>query len=63
VADAVINTASYLTDFQEGRKDAPPKPEDINTRTNPIRTQINNFINSTPVRQFVSNYGYGNGEW
>jgi hypothetical protein len=63
VANAVIDSASYLTDFQEGRKDAPPKPEDINTRTNPIRTGVNNFINSAPVRNFVSNYGYGGGVW
>jgi hypothetical protein len=63
VANAVIDTASYLTDFQEGRKDSPPKPEDINTRTNPLGTGVNNFINSAPVRNFVSNYGCGGGVW
>jgi hypothetical protein len=61
VATGVVETASYLTDFQEGRKDAPPKPVDINNRTNPIGSGVNNFINSTPVRQFVSNFGYGGG--
>jgi hypothetical protein len=25
----VIDTASYFTDLQEGRKDEPPKPTDI----------------------------------
>jgi hypothetical protein len=39
----------------------PPKPADINNRTNPIGSGINNFINSTPVRNFVSNFGYGGG--
>jgi hypothetical protein len=63
VANAVIDTASYLTDFQEGRKDAQSKPADINTRTNPIETRVNNFINSTPVKNFFSNYGYGGGVW
>jgi hypothetical protein len=58
-ANVVIDTASYLTDLQEGRKDVPPKPADINNRTNPIGTGVNNFINSNPVRNFVSNFGYG----
>jgi hypothetical protein len=60
-ANSVVYTASYLTDLQEGRKDPPPKPADINNRTNPIGTGVNNFINSTPVRNFVSNFGYGSG--
>jgi hypothetical protein len=59
IATGVVETASYLTDFQEGRKDAPPKPADINNRTNPIGSGVNNFINSTPVRNFVNNFGYG----
>jgi hypothetical protein len=57
VANAVIDTANYFTDLQEGRKDAPPKPADINIRTNPILTGVNNFINSTLVKIFFSNYG------
>jgi hypothetical protein len=28
-ANLVVETASYLTDLQEGRRDAPPKPADI----------------------------------
>jgi hypothetical protein len=52
-ANIVVDTASYLTDLQEGRRDAPPKPADINSRTNPIGEGVNNFINS-------SNFGYGN---
>jgi hypothetical protein len=62
-ANVVIDTASYLTDLQEGRRDAHPKPADINNRTNPIGSSVNNVINSTPVRNFVSNFGYGPGVW
>jgi hypothetical protein len=58
-SNLVVDTASYLRDFQEGRKDAPPKPADINSRTNLIRDGVNIIINSTLVRNFVSNFGYG----
>jgi hypothetical protein len=61
VVNLVVDTASYLTDLQEGRRDAPPKPADINSRTNPIGDGVNKVINSTPVRQFISNFEYGNG--
>jgi hypothetical protein len=61
IATGVVETASYLTDFQEGRKDAPSKPADVNNRTNPVGSGVNNFINSTPVRNFVSNFGHGGG--
>jgi hypothetical protein len=60
-ANLVVDITSYLTDLQEGRRDAPPKLTDINSRTNPIGTGVNNFINSTLVRQFIFNFGYGNG--
>jgi hypothetical protein len=60
-ANLVVETASYLTDLQEGRRDVPPKPADINSRTNPIGDGVNKVINSTPVRNFVSNFGYGGG--
>jgi hypothetical protein len=60
-ANLVVDTSSYLTDLQEGRRDAPPKPADINSRTNPIGDGLNKIINSTLVRNFVSNFGYGNG--
>jgi hypothetical protein len=59
----VVETASCLTDLQEGRRDASPKPADINSRTNPIGDGVNKIINSTRVRQFVSNFGFGNGVW
>jgi hypothetical protein len=52
----LVDTASYLTDLQEGRRDAPPKPADINSRTSPIGDGVNKIINSTPLRNFVSNF-------
>jgi hypothetical protein len=36
VANGVIDTASYLTDVVEGKKDAPPMPADVNARSNPV---------------------------
>jgi hypothetical protein len=60
-SNLVVDTASYLTDLQEGRRDAPPKPADINSRTNPIGDGVNKIINSTLVRNFVSNFEYGGG--
>jgi hypothetical protein len=61
IENAVIDTVSYFTDLQEGRKDAPPKPADVNTRTNPIGTGVNEVINSAPFKNYYSNYGYGYG--
>jgi hypothetical protein len=34
IANTIIDTASYLTDFQEGRKDTQPKP---------VRNFVSNF--------------------
>jgi hypothetical protein len=44
-ANAVIDTASYLTDVVEGRKDAPPLPADVNSRTNPAGGGLNKTVN------------------
>jgi hypothetical protein len=61
-ANVVIDTANYLTDFSEGRRNAQPKPTDINNKTNPmIGSGVYEVINSTPVRNFVNNFGYGSG--
>jgi hypothetical protein len=56
-ANAVIDTASYITDFVEGKKDAPPKPADVNNRSNPAGAGLNNVINSSPFRTFFSRFG------
>jgi hypothetical protein len=55
-ANAVIDSASYITDFVEGKKDAPPKPADVNNRTNPAGAGLNNVINSSPFRVFFSRW-------
>jgi hypothetical protein len=57
-ANAVIETASYVTDFVEGKKDAPPKPADVNNRSSPIGAGLNNVINSSPFRVFFSRFGF-----
>jgi hypothetical protein len=55
-ANAVIDSADYVTDFIEGRKDAPPVPADINSRNNQIGSIPNKILNSAPFRQFFSNF-------
>jgi hypothetical protein len=57
-ANAVIDTASFVTDFVEGKKDALPKPADVNNRSNPIGAGLNNVINSSPFRAFFSRWGF-----
>jgi hypothetical protein len=39
-ANAVIDAASYITDVVEGKKDPPPKPADVNARSNPVGTGL-----------------------
>jgi hypothetical protein len=43
-ANAVIDAASYMTDVVEGKKDPPPKPADVNARSNPIGTGASNAV-------------------
>jgi hypothetical protein len=45
VANGVIDTASYLTDVVEGKKDAPPMPADVNARSNPVGVGVNKVVN------------------
>jgi hypothetical protein len=61
IAMGVVEAAICLTDLQEGRRDAPPKPADINSRTHPMGDGVNKIINSKLVRNFFSNFGFGNG--
>jgi hypothetical protein len=44
-ANAVIDAANYMTDVVEGKKDPPPKPADVNARSNPIGTGVSNAVN------------------
>jgi hypothetical protein len=54
-ANAVIDTASYLTDVVEGKKDAPPMPADVNARTNPIGVGVNKAVNG--IGNFFRRFG------
>jgi hypothetical protein len=45
VGNAVIDAANYMTDVVEGKKDPPPKPADVNARSNPIGTGVSNAVN------------------
>jgi hypothetical protein len=55
-ADGVVDAAGYIQDVLDGKKDAPPIGEDINTRTNPIGTIPGKIINSTPFKNFFSRW-------
>jgi hypothetical protein len=44
VGNTIVDTANYLTDVVEGKKDAPPKPADVNMRTNPIGTGASQIV-------------------
>jgi hypothetical protein len=57
VADKVIDSASYITDVLEGRKDAQPLPADIHNRDNPIGTLPNKIINSNAFKNYFGNFG------
>jgi hypothetical protein len=57
VANNVIDTASYITDVLEGRKDPPPLPADIHNRDNPIATLPNKIVNSNVFKNYFSNFG------
>jgi hypothetical protein len=56
-ANKVIDSASYISDVLDGRKDAPPKGADINSRNNPIGNFPNQIINSVPFNRFFNNFG------
>jgi hypothetical protein len=61
VVSGVSEVAKYVTDVTEGRKDAPPKPADINSKTNPGGNIPNAVVNSTPFKQYFNNFGFGRG--
>jgi hypothetical protein len=58
LAKGAVDAASYVTDVMEGKKDAPPKPADVNMRTNQIGSMPNQIINSVPFRKFYGNFGF-----
>jgi hypothetical protein len=56
VGNAVVDSAGYIQDVMEGKKDPPPMPADINMRSNPIGTLGNRIFNSTPFKNFFGNF-------
>jgi hypothetical protein len=62
VVSGVADAAEYVSDVIEGKKDAPPKPADVNSKNNPGGNIPNNVVNSTPFKQFFSNFGFVHGE-
>jgi hypothetical protein len=61
VVSGVGDAAEYVSDVITGKKDAPPKPADINSKNNPGGNIPNAVINSTPFKQYFNNFGYGRG--
>jgi hypothetical protein len=56
VGNAVVDSAGYIQDVLEGRRDPPPLLADINMRSDPIGTNGNKIFNSTPFRNFFGNF-------
>jgi hypothetical protein len=56
VANGVVDGAGYIQDVLDGRKDPPPLPADVNSRTNNIGTIPSKIINSTPFLNFFRNF-------
>jgi hypothetical protein len=56
VGNAVVDSAGYIQDVMEGKKDPPPMPADVNMRTNPIGTLGNKIFNSTPFKNFFGRF-------
>jgi hypothetical protein len=61
VVSGVGDAAEYVSDVIEGKKDAPRKPADINSKNNPGGNIPNAVINSTPFKQYFNNFGMGGG--
>jgi hypothetical protein len=61
VVSGVGEVAKYVSDVMDGKKDAPPKPADINSKNNPGGNIPNTVINSTPFKQYFNNFGCGGG--
>jgi hypothetical protein len=58
VVSGVADAAEYVSDVIEGKKDAPLKPADINSKNNPCGNIPNAVINSTPFKQYFNNFGF-----
>jgi hypothetical protein len=56
LANGVVDSAGYIQDVMEGRKDPPPKGADINGK-NLIANIPCTIFNSTPFKNFFWNFG------
>jgi hypothetical protein len=54
--DIVGNSAPYITDVIEGRKDAPPIGADIHSKINPIGSVASKVIKSSIFNRFIRNF-------
>jgi hypothetical protein len=61
VVSGVGDAAEYVSDVISGKKDAPPKLADINSKNNHHGNIPNAVINSTPFKQYFNNFGKGGG--
>jgi hypothetical protein len=59
-ANAVADTASYLTDLSTGQADPIPKAADVHGR-DPIANAANTITSSKAVNTFIRNWGSGTG--
>jgi hypothetical protein len=53
VGNSVVDSAGYIQDVMEGKKDPPPMQADINMT---IGTLGNKIFNSTPFKNFFGNF-------
>jgi hypothetical protein len=54
--EAVVDAATYIQDVMEGKKDPPPKGEDIHGK-DPVSNMGITIFNSTPFKNFFTNFG------
>jgi hypothetical protein len=56
VGNKVVDAATYVQDVMEGRKDPPPKGEDIHGK-DPVSNMGSTIFNSTPFKNYFNNFG------
>jgi hypothetical protein len=56
IGNKVVDAATYVQDVMEGRKDPPPKGEDIHGK-DPVSNMGSTIFNSTPFKNFFTNFG------
>jgi hypothetical protein len=56
LGNMVVDGAGYIQDVIEGKKDPPPKGEDIHGK-DPVSNMGSTIFNSTPFKNFFWNFG------